>query len=171
MTWEQTHKIYRAWYSYMTRAFPIRGSTRAQSWSRLVMRQLMNLGSVQNTTFDTTSSVPSRPQTYLDTYYLSGRLQSGYLDCRQSTNQLGPSSHRSVYQNHRWSGICALYCLSSEPQRTYSPYPLQTLIELSPLLRNMGNRESIQMTATQALQELESIAQSIPASRMFAPLA
>lgn len=57
-----------------------------------------------------------------------------------------------------------------EPQRAYPPSPLQTLIEFSPLLRNMSNRESIQMTATQALQELESIARSIPASRMGAPL-
>jgi hypothetical protein len=64
----------------------------------------------------------------------------------------------------------ALFWLMSEPPRSLPAFPLQTLLELSPLLRNMGNRESTQMTAAQALQELESIVQSIPASRMFAPL-
>jgi hypothetical protein len=50
-------------------------------------------------------STPSSTDLF-NTYFLgSGRLQPRYLDCRRSTSQLGPSSRRQIYQNHRWSGI------------------------------------------------------------------
>ena len=65
--------------------------------------------------------------------------------------------------------LCSLLT-NERATKSLPSYPFQTLLELSPLLHNMGNRESIHMTAAQALQELEFIVQSIPASRMLAPL-
>ena len=70
--------------------------------------------------------------------------------------------------------IVGQVCVLSADQRVNSKYllahPLQTLPELSPLLRKMGSQESTEMSAAQALHELESIVQSVPASRMSAPL-